>query len=259
MIDLHSHLVPGVDDGATSLDESRGALATMQGQGIRGLITTPHLNGSLTERPAALEDFFARTDAAWNELRKLAAAEFPELVVARGAEVMLDTPTPDLSDLRTRLAGTRFVLVEFPFMKVPPNASQALFDLKMRGWNPVVAHPERYGNLHAALDAPEEWRRTGAHLQVNCGSLLGRYGERAQKTAWTLLEHGWVDYLASDYHARGRCAIADARAELLRRGGDEQSRLLMEVNPARLLQDEAPEVVPPLARRPSLWKRLFTR
>ena len=127
---------------------------------------------------------------------------------------MLDTPSPDLSDARLRLGGTRFTLVEFPFMVIPPNGPRALFELKMAGWAPVLAHPERYGNASAEFGDAEEWRRVGAHLQVNCGSLLGRYGAKAQQLAWGLLERGWVDYLSSDYHARGTCPVAECRRAL---------------------------------------------
>jgi protein-tyrosine phosphatase len=258
MIDFHSHLVPGVDDGAADLEQTRAALEAMRAEGVRALITTPHLKGSLTERPEKFADYLSTLDAAWEQMRELANAEFPDLRVERGVEVMLDTPSPDLSDSRVRLAGTSFVLVEFPFMNVPPNCTAAVFELKMKGWTPVIAHPERYGNLDESLQEIEEWRRVGAYLQVNCGSLLGRYGGEAQAFAWRLLRRGWVDYLSSDYHARGRCAIAESRAKLVEKGGEEQARLLMEINPERLLAGQPPEPVPPLEREKlPFWRRLL--
>jgi protein-tyrosine phosphatase len=259
MIDFHSHLVPGVDDGAATLDDTRAALAAFRDQGVTTVVTTPHLRGSETEHPERLSGLLATFDAAWDGVAKLAAAEFPELRLARGCEVMLDTPAPDLSDPRVRLAGTRFVLVEFPFMGVPPNIGTTLFEIKMGGWTPVVAHPERYDNLDADLRAPEEWRRMGAHLQVNDGSLLGKYGAAAERTAWALLRRGWVDYLGSDYHARGTLHVAAAFSALARAGGEEQAELLFRVNPERLLEGEAPLPVPPLPDRtpPPFWKRVF--
>ncbi|HET6764457.1 MAG TPA: CpsB/CapC family capsule biosynthesis tyrosine phosphatase [Longimicrobiaceae bacterium] len=259
MIDFHSHLVPGVDDGAADLDEARAALASMQAQGVTALVTTPHLRGSLTERPAELEAALGEMDAGFAALREMAAAEFPGLRVERGHEVMLDTPSPRLGDPRLRLAGTRFVLVEFPFMTVPPGAAQVIFDIKMQGWQPVIAHPERYSNLNADLGQVEEWRRVGALLQVNGGSLVGRYGKQVQEIVWDLLKGGMADYLSSDFHARGSCWITDARTALEARGGQEQARLLAEVNPARLLDGLAPEPVPPLAPPASLWRRLLGR
>jgi protein-tyrosine phosphatase len=255
LIDLHNHLIPGVDDGAADAGEARSALAEMVRQGVGRLVCTPHVRGGLTASPAALGSALAEVDRGWDVLAAV-AADFPGLVVERGAEVMLDTPSPDLSDPRLRLAGTRFVLVEFPFMSVPPNDTRPLFELKVRGWTPVLAHPERYGGARPDLADAAEWRRVGAVIQVNAGSLLGRYGAAAEAIAWGLMERGWVDCLASDHHARGRLALADCRAELTRRGGGEQARLLMEDNPARLLAGEDPLPVPPLQQRPA-WRRLL--
>lgn len=258
MIDFHNHLIPGVDDGAADADEAAAALAEFRAQGVRTVVATPHVNGSLTASPQAIGERLAELDAGWAALQGVAAAE-PEMRVLRGAEVMLDAPSVDLSDPRLRLAGTPFALVEFPFMMVPPNAGRALFDLKMRGWTPVLAHPERYGNASAAVDDAAEWRRMGAALQVNAGSLLGRYGDPPRRLAWALLERGLVDYVGSDYHARGRLALAECRAELERRGAGEQAALLMEANPERLLAGKAPLPVPPLAARRSFWGRILGR
>lgn len=248
MIDFHNHLMPGVDDGAGDLEQSRAALEAYRAQGFTAVITTPHARGSDTTDPARLARVLAKLDAAWEELRAMAAAEFPEIRLERGVELMLDTPAPELSEAGLRLAGTRFVLVEFPFMAVPPQAGQVLFDLAMRGWTPILAHPERYSNLDPALEGPREWVQRGTFLQVNAGSLLGRYGAPARTAAWGLLEQGLAHYLSSDFHARGTLHAADCRAELERRGAALQARLLLEENPARLLAGQPPEPVPPLAR-----------
>lgn len=259
MIDFHNHLVPGVDDGAADLDQSRVALAALHAQGVHTVVTTPHLQGSLTGRPEQLRARLAELDEGWERLRQLAREEFDGVRVERGAEVMLDSPALDLSDGRTRLAGTPFVLVEFGGMTVPPNAALALYNLKSSGWTPVIAHPERYRNLDPGLEQVEEWKRMGALLQVNAGSLLGRYGTEARATSWRLLEGGWADYLSSDYHARGRVALAEVREALLARGGEEQAALLMETNAARLLLGEQPLEVPPLERPRPLWRRVLGR
>jgi protein-tyrosine phosphatase len=120
MIDLHCHLLPGVDDGAADLDQARAALRTMTEQGVRGVVVTPHLDGSATRSPERLEAQLQRVATGWEAFRALRDSEQPELRIDRGAEVMLDTPDPDLSDPRVRMAGTAFVLVEFPFLQVPP-------------------------------------------------------------------------------------------------------------------------------------------
>lgn len=258
MIDFHNHLVPGVDDGAASLDESRASLQAYRAQGVEAVVATPHLKASLADTPEALEAYLARVDAAWTTLRDVAAAEFPGMRLERGFEVMLDTPAPRLGDARLRLAGTAFVLVEFPFMSVPPNAENTLFELKVSGWTPVIAHPERYANADAQGHAAAGWKRVGALLQVNAGSLLGKYGPEAHDRAWSLLGQGMADFVASDYHGRGTLHLGPCREVLARAGGETQARLLMDDNPARLLAGEAPLPVPPLRRRRrSVWGRLF--
>jgi len=257
MIDFHNHVIPGVDDGAADLPQALAALGAFAAQGVETVVATPHLSGAATLDPRLLERALARIDRGWEELRGAAAGACPAIRLERGAEVMLDVPAPDLSDPRVRLAGTRFVLVEFPFMAVPPQAGQALAGLREAGWQPVLAHPERYAGAASPLAAAAEWRQAGAALQVNAGSLLGRYGEGPRRTAWGLVERGWADYLCSDFHARGRCATAEAAAALARAGGALQARRLTHDNPARLLAGQPPLPVPPLRPRPPLWRRLL--
>jgi protein-tyrosine phosphatase len=258
MIDFHNHLIPGVDDGAASLEESRAALEAYRAQGVTAVVATPHLKASLADAPAALDEYLAQVDAAWARLAEMAAAEFAGMRLERGFEVMLDTPAPRLGDPRLRLAGTAFVLVEFPFMTVPPNADKTLFELKVSGWTPVIAHPERYANADAEGRQAAEWERVGALLQVNAGSVLGKYGPEARDRAWSLLAQGLADYVSSDYHARGNLHLAPCRDVLAQASGEAQARRLLEENPARLLAGEQPLPVEPLRRRrSSLWSRLF--
>jgi protein-tyrosine phosphatase len=255
MIDLHNHLLPGIDDGAADLSEAGAALHALHAQGVHTLVATPHLDASLAFDPHRLAARLQEIDAAWTGFRGAASA-LPELRIERGAEVRLDTPEPELDDARLRLAGTRFTLVEFPSMTVPPNAERPIRHMILRGWTPVIAHPERYGGLDPSLRDVERWRGMGALVQVNAGSLLGRYGGGARGIAWKLLERGWVDYLSSDYHARGRVALADARNAVTLRG-EAQARLLFEGNAARLLAGQGPLEVAPLPPSPSVWRRIF--
>lgn len=254
MIDVHSHLMPGVDDGARSVEEALEAVGRFQEAGFTRLATTPHVDGSLTDRPGALEARLAELDAAWERLGAALDGAAPELL--RGTEVKLDTPRPDLGDERLRLGGTRFVLVEFPFLSVPPRSTAALEAIRERGWIPVVAHPERYDGGRPPDGLPAAWRRAGGYLQVNSGSLLGRYGTAAARLAWQLLEEGSVDLLASDYHSRGSLRTADCVSELAKAGADEQADLLLRVNPGRILDDLPPLPVPPLVARSGFWRRL---
>lgn len=260
IVDFHSHLMIAVDDGAPDAAHALQALRAFASQGVTTCITTPHFDGSLTKFAETLEKRLAALDAGWTALQDAVAAEPGLPALARGVEVMLDDPDPDLSDARLRLAGGPFVLCEFPAMRIPPNAEWAIRNLRERGWRPIIAHPERYRNHDEQLSALTRCREAGAYLQVNAGALLGQHGDRALAIARALLQQGWVDYLASDHHARGAPATARAVALLSDRGGEAQARALTEVNPARILTGEDPLPVPPLVEpkaAPPWWKRLL--
>jgi tyrosine-protein phosphatase YwqE len=265
LTDFHNHLMPGVDDGARVSEDSTAALARFRAERVRQIITTPHFMGSLTldkERCAAR---LAELDAGWELLRSVVAADGTKmgtaLRVERGVEVMLDVPDPDLSDERLRLAGGWFVLVEYPMLRLPPlNAERAIGELCTKGWVPVLAHPERYRNLDPSLVELERFRRAGAFFQMNAGSLFGDYGKTAAGHARRMLTEGVIDYVASDYHARGEPGLKRFVQSLGEAGFSEQAELLTAVNPARLLDGDPPLRVPPCQAKTgsrSLWDRLF--
>lgn len=258
MLDFHNHLVPGVDDGAADLEEASAAIRSFLDQGVDTIITTPHLDASALGH-ARGERRLAELDTGWEALSVLVRDDFPGTRVYRGAEMMLDVPTPDLTDPRVRLAGTRYALVEFAGRWVPPSASIALFKLAAAGIVPIIAHPERYDGVQVRPEIVEDWLRMGCRLQINAGSLIGLYGPGSRDAAWALLGGGHVSYVASDYHARGIPAVAAAREALEQSGGIEQAQLLFDVNPHRILQDAPPEPVPPLMNRKGRWTRLLRR
>ena len=256
--DLHSHLVPGVDDGSRTLDEARDGLRKLRAVGVRRIVTTPHLDASLTRDRGILRARLDEVDVAWSSLREMVGAEFPGLELHRGHEVMLDIPDPEISDPRLFLAGTSYVLVEWPGLRVPPSNLPVLDRLRKSGVRPIIAHPERYRGLDREIQLPGEWRASGALLQVNYGSLIGRYGDLPRKRAFTLLERGWADLMASDFHGRPRLSpsLTEAQEALLEWGGGENFGLLARVNPTRILRGESTVSVPPLMIKPGIWQRL---
>jgi protein-tyrosine phosphatase len=259
IVDLHSHLVPGVDDGARHLAEALDALGKLVAAGASAVLTTPHIDATLILREGAFERDHAAVEAAWATVVGEARARFPSVALHLGREVMLDTAVPRLEDPRVRLNGGRYVLVEFPRLTIPPASEDVLYRIRAAGFVPVLAHVERYAYHGAEEHVLDEWRATGCVFQVNTPSLLGGYGRTAQSLAWRLLERGWADLLASDFHARGSPSIGEARAALEERGGTEQMELLMAENPRRIVADRELEGVPPLAPPPPArgpWARL---
>ena len=258
MLDFHNHLMPGVDDGAADLDESRSGLATMVEQGVGTIITTPHIRASLTHKARELEHYLADLDAAFESLATLAAMEFPSIRLERAVEMMLDIPAPKLDDPRLRLAGTRFALVEFPWMSIPPNSAFAVRQVTAEGVTPIIAHPERYSNMSGNMDMIESWKDAGALIQINAGSLTGQYGVTTKRIVWSILEHGLADYMCSDYHSRGRCPLRATAALMLERGGAAQLRAMTVTNPERMLRSEEPVPVEPLEEAQlGFWQKVF--
>ena len=255
VVDFHNHVIPGVDDGAQESAQSVAAIESLIADGVSVLVATPHFDASRTLDGAALQQRMSELDDGWQRLRACSAA-FPEVRIERGAELALDVPEPDLSDARLRLGGGTFFLMEFPFMTVPPQSPRVIEAITAQGYTPIIAHPERYSGFQAHLDLAAEWRENGALLQVNGGSLLGRYGRDARNNASELLARGWVDYLASDYHARGPCLVAQYRGLLEEADAGELAQTLMETNPLRMLEGLRPIPVPPLRQKRTLWGRV---
>jgi protein-tyrosine phosphatase len=199
----------------------------------------------------------SRIDEAWRTLESAVAEGFPDMILKRGVELALDEPIDSVEDLRVRLGGSRFVLVEFPYFMIPPNSGQVLARLRRGGVTPIVAHPERYQNVDDDLAVLYDWKRSGAFLQLNAGSVAGAYGPRVERLAWKCLRAGVCDYLSSDYHSRGRCLTEPAKTRLGERNGDSQFQTLALLNGDRLLSGLEPIPVTPLLWKESRWKRLF--
>jgi len=243
MIDIHSHLLPGVDDGSPTVDVSVPVLTAFAASGVRKVVCTPHLEAS---RAATAP--YERHLEILEALRERAP---DEIELALGWEIMLDVPGADLRSPRLGLAGSTAVLVEFSHGGVPPTATEELFRQRMSGIVPVLAHAERYWG--SSPERVEEWRGAGAVIQVDSAALVGR--GRGQQLAVELIRRGLVDVIASDNHGDVR-SIAVARDWLLDQGADEQAELLTVTNAARILADEPTLPVPPVEQRRGMLDRL---
>ena len=256
MVDVHSHLVPGVDDGARDLGEAVRAVDTLAAEGIRHVLTTPHLDASTISRPELFERQQREVEEAWFRVVDACVDREPAMSFHLGREILLDTASPELADPRVRLNGGPYVLVEFPRLNLPAGSEDVLGHITALQYRPVVAHVERYLYQGDPVPLWDEWRHSGAALQVNAASYVGRYGAAARELAWRALELGWVDLAASDFHARGRPWITQAREELTAAGGGAQERLLFDQNPRHLLRGEPLEEVEPFELQRGAWHRM---
>ena len=243
MIDIHSHLLPGVDDGSPSVAASVPVLERFRGQGVECVVLTPHLEASrVANAPHAVH-------AALLDTLRAAVPDGPELLL--GWEIMLDEPRVDLRSPLLGLGGSGAVLVEFPRNAVPAQAGEELYRIRSMGSVPVLAHPERYWGC--TVEKVGEWRRAGAVIQMDTAGLLG--SGSISRISHALLEAGLVDLFASDNHGDSR-SLAVARDWLLEIAGPEHASLLTRTNARRLLDGEPTIPVPPLPRRSGMVERL---
>jgi protein-tyrosine phosphatase len=245
VIDLHSHLLPAVDDGSRSVAQSVKVMKEQVARGVTDICLTPHVRaGDLGKvPPEAHEAAYAGLEAA--------APPLPRL--HRGAEVMLDRPLPPNAPhvRRFTVGGTRYILVEFPRMVAFDTVSTALHRLVEADLLPLLAHPERY--TCCSPDAVARWREIGARMQVDATTLLSPQsrGQRAR----ALVVAGLADILAADNHGDDR-TIGTGRQFLESQDGAEQADLLTRVNPRAILDDELLLPVPPLELRRSWVQKI---
>ncbi len=246
--DFHSHLVPVVDDGSRSLEDALHSVDRMIEAGVTRVITTPHLRASHAASRRFAE-YLDLVDHQWTRLQGAVQARHPDLDFRRGFEIKVDHQGLDLSDPRMRLGGTRFVLVEWPMFQVPAGSPRMLERFTESGLVPIVAHPERYHGVDPELDVVTEWKRAGALLQGNYGSLAGQNGPVARTRILHMLAEGLLDYLCSDFHGRPEYTfyLVPGAGALRELGGDKQLDLLGRENTARLFDGEAPLPVPALS------------
>jgi protein-tyrosine phosphatase len=251
LVDLHCHLVPGVDDGARTVEDAIHWLESFRDSGILRVATTPHLSASHASSP-----WRDRIEARFLDLKRIADEQVPEVELTLSFEVRIDEPEADLSDRGLGLGGGT-LLVEFPQLMLPAYPELMLSSVSEQGWRLALAHPERYTGIGRSYGHVERWREAGALMFVNVGSLLGEYGPEAERVARQMIASGHADCLASDHHGR------DSRSTSLRMGWDrlaeagylEIADLLCATNPAAVLRGDPVEPVPaadlslPLVRR----------
>jgi len=258
VIDLHNHILPGLDDGAADMEETLAIARQFVSEGVVRVAATPHANPSrpVPGQAARVQSLVAEVQAALGD-----AGVSLEVLV--GNEVMLSPDTPDLLQRGEILAlgGSRAVLVECNFDQRPLYLEMTLFQLQVAGYQPVMAHPERYSFVQRHPGSIEDLVRRGIVLQLNAGSLAGGYGPAAERTARTLLMQGRYSTAASDRHHPGsERSLASLHDRLVRLANVDVADLLLYHNPLRLLTDETPTLPDPLlAKQGSLFSRLFNR
>ncbi len=234
MIDIHSHILPGVDDGSKNMEESLQMARRMEACGVKQVVATPHyFSHDFHLTPGDVRD---RTAV----LQKAVVAAGLELKVLPGAEVYIsrDLGRKASNKQVPTLNNSRYILVESGFESFPRYGNEVLYDLKVLGLTPVIAHPERYLFLMKKKGLVEEWLAEGALIQINSGSLLGLYGKKAQERARFYVKNDLVQLMGSDMHRgeRDRGTLQEGLESLKKLRGDLAEKFLE--NARKVIADE---------------------
>jgi protein-tyrosine phosphatase len=265
MVDLHHHLLPGLDDGSPDLETSVAMSRMAVEDGITRVVATPHASGAWAFEPDVIAAKLA-------ELRQALAQESIPLTLASGCDFHLsyDNIQDAIANPRKyTLNKTQYLLIELPDFGISPGLGEILFDLRVAGMVPILTHPERNPTLQRNPARLADWMRDGLLVQVTAGSVLGHMGKAAQQMAHALLADRWVHFLATDAHniERRPPRMREACEVVAKRYGAEYAEFLCTGNPTAVFENLAlPDQPEPLKLFDDYesvnlpwWKRIFRR
>lgn len=192
MLDIHSHILYGIDDGSKSKEESIELLKYLESQGVEKIIVTPHYienteyTSSISEKQKLIKELEKETD----------------IKLYIGNEVYFSDKTLELlkNKKMSCLNNSRYLLIELPMSSKIKDLDEMIFDLTISGITPIIAHPERYNYVQKDIKYLDKLKESGALFQSNYGSLTGNYGKQAFKTIKKLLKNGYISFMGTDIH-----------------------------------------------------------
>lgn len=196
-IDIHSHLLPGIDDGAKDLNDSIELIQKMYSYGIKNFITTPHILGDLY--PNTPQIIKKKLKLVQDELKKRG---INDIKINAAAEYMMDEKflTMIHNDEELLTLKNNLVLVEMSYFSPPNNLFDILFQMQLKGYKPILAHPERYSTYHNNFKIYTKLKNAGCLFQLNLLSLTDNYGKDVQRTTEKLLKENFYDFVGTDVH-----------------------------------------------------------
>jgi protein-tyrosine phosphatase len=207
-VDIHSHLLPGIDDGARTFEDTLGLVKALQGFGVSQFITTPHTMHSIWDNTK--EGILSLKDQTVLELKKKGIT----VPFRAASEYMMDDQFVKLFQAGELLTlKDNYVLVEMSYLNAPMQLYTILFDLQIAGYIPVLAHPERYLFYHNNFEEYEKLKRVGCRFQLNLLAVVGYYGEAVAKISEQLLQKGMYDFVGSDTHHSKHVAFFEEKVK----------------------------------------------
>lgn len=259
MIDIHCHILPNVDDGSESLEESIAMAKIAESEGITKIVNTSHCHFDFKYKKG-------------NEL-KLELEKFNQALKEENIniEVLLGNELYYTSDLIERfdeldffsMNNSKYILMEFSPINFPKNIEDVIYEIKIRGYIPIIAHAERYKQVQEDVNIVLDCIKEGALIQVNASSILGKNGEKAEDTSKKLLDNNMVHFVATDAHSsnRRRPLIKDSYNYILKNYGKEVAEKLFIENPTSVIENRDINILNPTKyeEKRSFLKRLFRK
>ncbi|HLK67764.1 MAG TPA: CpsB/CapC family capsule biosynthesis tyrosine phosphatase [Bryobacteraceae bacterium] len=251
MIDIHSHILPGLDDGARDLEQALEMLKMAAAAGTTDIVATSHSNLTFEFDPAEVEQLLGELQRAAGDLIRIHYGCELHMTLD-GIENALRNPE------QYSIAHRGHLLVEFSDFLIPKSTTGILDKMLDRGLRPVIAHPERNPMLRTRISELEEWASRGCSMQVTAQSLLGRFGKSARAASHQLMAHGLVHFLASDAHdLEHRPPVLNGVEQYVRETFEpEVADCLLVENPGLVLEG-LPVSSAPFAKRKRPWYALW--
>jgi protein-tyrosine phosphatase len=261
MIDIHHHLLWGMDDGASTFEASIAMAKMAAADGITHIVCSPHSNGQYVYDPPII-------DAKIAELQERLDGDSIGVKLGRGCDFHMsyeNIQEAKVDPTKFSINGLGYLLVEVPDYGLPRGLTEIFYQLQLAGLTPILTHPERNPTLQNDQDRIAEWLQRGVLVQVTAGSVLGRMGKHAERMAHELLENRWVHFLATDAHNTTSRApkMREAMELVATKYGPDYAHLLCVSNPLAVFMGKPmPPQLEPLnlykdMQEKSWWRRLL--
>jgi len=250
MVDIHSHILPGVDDGSKSLEESVAMVKMAAEAGTTDIVATPHASLQYSFKPEAVGQRAAELAAAVPEVRIYTGCDF---------HLSFDNIQDALANPRKYTINQKqYLLVEFPDMVTFSTTPQIFGELRRAGMVPIVTHPERNAFLQEKMDEMARWVEEGAYIQITGQSFFGMFGRRARDSAHELMKRGLVHFIASDAHdlTHRTTRLRESFDYIAGKFGSGVAERVFEQNPAAVVAGEP--VPQPEPRQPKPWYQFWS-